>query len=166
MTRSKFRKFWLTTLAIMMGVAMYCHGKYEDVKTEVDRANRNIDRLSIEKRSGSSLTAALAELDSRTMREDDATRLKVLEYLGLQQSKLKVTIGTQAERRVGRTSVVTREITITGQLPYEEALAQLDYFYNTKKISIISVDVMPVEREYGDLTNFNMKGIIYGLVKG
>lgn len=165
MTRTKFRKFWLASLAVMMGTAMYCHGKYEEVGLDVDRTVRKIDKLAREKRAGNSVTAFLADLDSRTIQEKNATRLKILEYLGLQQSNLNVQIGASNERRMGPTKLVTRDVMISGRLPYEEALNQLDYFYNAKKVSISFVSVTPVKDAYGDMTNFQLKGVIYGLLK-
>tara|TARA_R110000868_G_scaffold218576_1_gene469020 strand:+ start:166247 stop:166744 length:498 start_codon:yes stop_codon:yes gene_type:complete len=165
MTRSKFRKLWLFSLSIMLAATMYSYGEYEDTSILIERQLRQVERLKIERRSGGQLTSALADLDSRTINTKMSTRLDILRYLGLEESHLKIDIDGAFDKKVGKTNMVTREIKVRGQMPYSEALNQLDYFYNTKKVSINSVSVKPSNNAYGDTVDFVMGGTIYGLKK-
>ena len=164
MTRTKFRKLWLFSISIMIIVAMYFHGEYKETEKLINRKTKQVERLTIERRSGRQLTSALADLNSRTIDESTSTRLDILRYLGLEESRLEVNISPAVEKKISRTKMATRRITVTGNLPYTEALNQLDYFYNTKKISINYITVTPAGR-YGDMVNFNLGGTIYGLKK-
>ncbi|MFT7144186.1 MAG: hypothetical protein ACI9TY_000410 [Alphaproteobacteria bacterium] len=165
MTRSKFRKLWLISLSIMMAATMYSHNKYEDVTQLIDRKIRHVEKLTIERRSGGQVTSALADLDSRTINEKSSTRLDILRYLGLAESHLDIVIGNSFDKKIGRTPLVTRSINVYGKLPYAEALNQLDYFHNTKKVSITFSSISPSTGAYGDIVIFSLGGTIYGLSK-
>lgn len=165
MTRSKFRKLWLVSLSIMMAATMYAYDKSEQTTIESDRKIKRINSLTIQRRSGDQVTSALADLDSRTIDEKSATRLDILRYLGLEESRLQITVGNDFEKKIGRTKLITRTINVQGVLPYAEALSQLDYFHNTKKVSINYISVSPKTKVFGDAVNFDLRGVIYGLQK-
>ena len=166
MTRSGFRRLWLITTSIMLGAAMYAHGEYETLVGKVGLNQKAVDRLIAERRSGSQITASLSDLDSRTIDENYATKLDLLRYLGLEESRINITFNRPATRRVGGVELTSRSVTVSGAMPYEEALNQLDYFYNTKKMAIKSLTLThPGKQVYGDIINFNMIGEIYGLPK-
>lgn len=151
----------------MVGSYMYAQNKLEDLTRQVAYSNKNVDKLIAERRSGSQLTASLSDLDSRTIDEDKSTRLDLLRYLGLEELRdLKVTFNLPSNRRIGKNSMTVRSIIVNGSLPYEEALNQLDYFYNTKKVSIKSVSMFaPKKGVYGDVVNFTLEGEIYAIRK-
>lgn len=166
MTRSSFRRLWLITLACMLGAVWYAHGQYETSLKKVTLTQKSVDRLTAERRSGSQLTASLADLDSRTIDENLTTRLELLRYLGLEESNLKVSFGNPNTRQFGKNGLTVRTVLISGVLPYEEALNQLDYFYNTKKVSIKMVNLAAVGvTNFSDTVNFSLTGEIYALSK-
>lgn len=166
MTRTKFRRFWLITLALMLGAAMYAHGEYEEKIKKVSLMQKVVDRLTAERRSGSQITASLADLESRTVDQKFSTRLDLLRYLGLEESRLKITFGNPSTKRIGSAELTVRVLQVDGALSYEDTLNQLDYFYNTKKVAIKSLSLKAVGNEnYDDTVNFSLKGEIYGLRK-
>ena len=166
MTRSSFRRAWLITLALMVGAAMYAHGEYEDALTKSHLMEKAVDRLTAERRSGSQITASLSDLDSRTIDQNSSTRLDLLRYLGLEESRLGIEFGNPSTKRVGNAELTVRTLTITGKLPYEDAMNQLDYFYNTKKIAIKSMELRAVGVvNYDSSVEFSLKGEIYALHK-
>jgi hypothetical protein len=102
MTRTKFRRFWLITLALMLGAAMYAHDEYENTNKKVGLMQKSVDRLTAERRSGSQITASLADLDSRTVDQKFSTRLDLLRYLGLEESRLKIDFSSPSAKRIGK----------------------------------------------------------------
>jgi hypothetical protein len=166
MTRTKFRRFWLITLALMLGAAMYAHDEYENTNKKVGLMQKSVDRLTAERRSGSQITASLADLDSRTVDQKFSTRLDLLRYLGLEESRLKIDFSSPSAKRIGKAELNVRKLQVDGTLPYEEALNQLDYFYNTKKVAIKTVNLNAIGLEnYDDTVKFSLTGEIYGLRK-
>lgn len=166
MTRSSFRRAWLITLALMLGVAMYAKGEYEDALSKSHLMEKAVDRLTAERRSGSQITASLSDLDSRTIDQKSSTRLDLLRYLGLEESRLTIDFGTPSTKRVGNAELTVRTLLVSGKISYEDAMNQLDYFYNTKKVAIKSIELLAVGSvNYDSTIEFTLKGEIYALHK-
>lgn len=165
MTRSKFRRFWMITLGLMLAAVMYSYNKYTETGMNIDSMKYQVDNLTLQQQTGNQLTASLADLDSRTINERESTRLDILRYLGLEESRLGISISPAVERNIGGTRVATRDVVISGEMRFEDALSQLDYFYNTKKISIRYVEMVPTKESYDGVVKFSLGGMVYGLQK-
>ena len=150
----------------MVAAAMYAHGEYENTLTKVGLMEKGVDKLVAERRSWSQMTAFLADLDSRTIDQKSSTRLDLLRYLGLEESRLKIEFGNPSTKRIGNAELTVRRLDIEGQMLYEDALNQLDYFYNTKKIAIKSVELRSIGAvNYDSTIRFFLKGEIYAIHK-
>lgn len=164
MTRTKFRQFWIVVVGVMLMVASYAHNHSKDIAVSIDRANKTRDKLDIEFRTGNQMTSALVELDGVTIDENEATRLEILRYLGIESSDLVLQTQAPIIRKMVGTDLYVRRFTIKGMKPYAEALDQIDLFYNLKKVTVYSVQLDQV-KGYDDNVSFELKGAIYGLQK-
>lgn len=164
MTRTRFRQLWMIVVGIMLLATSYAYDNSKAVRDKIYQRQKDKDRLNIELRTGSQLTSALVELDGVTLNENKSTRLDILRYLSLENSTYKISTESPVSRDIIGTKVFIRGFKLEAKLPYKEALTQMDFFYNLKKVNLSYVKLSKAEG-YGDNVILNLEGSIYGLHK-
>jgi len=164
MTRSGSRRFWLFIIVVLLGSAFYTVRKAQDLQVDIAMAEGKRQQLNRDLRAGNLFSAALADLDNFTINEKKATTLDILRHLNLEESTMKYETRAKSVRPVGGVNLYIRKFNLTGQMSYAEALNQVDWLHNTNKVVIDRVKVEP-GRGFGDLTDIQIEGTLYGLDK-
>jgi len=166
MTRSGSKKLYMAVIMLLLATAYYVHGRNKERQMEIDGYTRQYERLGLELKSGNKLSSALADLDSFTINEYKVTHLDILRYLSLEESNMEFNVKGKESRKVAGAEVFVRRFTLYGVMPYSEALDQVDWLYNTKKVVINHVKLAQMAEGYGDLVKMTIEGTLYGLDKG
>ena len=166
MTRSGTKKLYLAVIMLLLSTAYYVHGANKTRQMEIDAYARQYEHLSLELKSGNKLSSSLSDLDSFTINEHKVTHLDILRYLSLEESNMSFTVKGKESRKVAGATVFVRRFTLHGVMPYAEALDQIDWLYNTKKVVINHIELSPSITGFGDLTKMTIEGTLYGLDKG
>lgn len=164
MTRSTFRNLWILVIAVLVSTSFYIYKKADIYQAKISRANSQLERLQRDLRAGNQLSAALAELDKVTINENVATHLDILRHLGLEKTELDFRTLAKTERKIGSTSLFVRTFSLQGNLPYMQALQQLDWLHNTKKVVLRNITLTPGSG-YGDSVKLSVEGRLYGIDK-
>lgn len=164
MKRTTFRNLWIVGMITLLGSAYYVFKKSSEFQTLIEIAKSRKERLVRDLKAGNQLSAALADLDALTINEKKATRLDILRHLDLEKSELYFQTGTKTQRRFGPVTLYKRNFTFSGELPYAEALAEMDAMQATNKVAIQSFRVKKGDG-LGDKVQFTLKGVLYGLDK-
>jgi hypothetical protein len=165
-TRSNFKKVWMLAVGVFLCISIYMYQQGENYQARVMRESSKKSQLTSALRVGNKLSADLVRLDSFTINETGATKLDVLRYLGLETTDLQIDISDKSVLKSGgKTPLYQRDFTMTGTLPYADLLDQIDTIHNTKKVIITNIDLSVGKKNIGDLVDFNVKGVMYGLEK-
>lgn len=164
MSRTSFKNFWLLVVALLLLTSFFVFRKGQEFDVKIEKSEKKKDRLTRDLRTSNQLSVALSTLDKLTIDEGQATRLDVLRHLNLEKSELNFGVSSKSERKIGTTRLFARTFTLTGELPYNRVLEQIDWLHGTKKVAINDVLLEP-GKEYGDSVKFKVGGVLYGLDK-
>ncbi len=165
MTRSKFKKIWMLAVAICVIISLYMYQQGEKYQAKVMRQTSKKNQLSSTLRVGNKLSSDLIKLDNFTINERGVTKLDVLRFLGLENSNMNVSISGKTAKKTGKIPLFQRDFSMTGKLPYSAVLDQIDTIHNTKKVIITDISLQVPKKNVGDLVEFDIKGVLYGLDK-
>lgn len=166
MTRTKFKWFCITAIVIVLGTALFAFNKTQDMKLEIARAEREKDRLTRKLRAGAQVSADLKKLDDLTIDQNTSTKLDVLRYLGLEDRDIEFVERGQTSRKIGTSILFVRNFTLKPmeEVGYSDALRLVDWMHNNKA-AVVNDIVLKGGNGYGDVTDLEIQGTLYGLQK-
>lgn len=164
MSRTGFRNLWLVVIGLMLSSAWFVFQKAEREYAQTERQNARLEQLKRERRDAEKLSASLAELDSLTINENEATRLEILRHLGLETQSYGFDIQSRSAKVIGDGTLYTRRVSLKSEVSYAESLKLLDTLHSTKKFLLERV-TMRESNGYGDQVVMEIDGIIHGLEK-
>lgn len=164
-TRSSLKKVWMLAVGVFLCISLYMYQQGENYQSKVMRQTSKKNQLTTALRVGNKLSADLVRLDNFTINEDGATKLDVLRYLGLETTDMDVKISGKSQVKAGKMTLYQREFEMNGSVSYAEALDKIDTIHNTKKVIITEVRLSEPKKTIGDLVDFKIKGVMYGLDK-
>ena len=164
MTRTGNRRFWLLIIIGLIITAYYVLGTAQDTQVDISSAESKKNQLQRDLRAGNLFSAALADLDSFTINENNATTLDILRHLGLEESVVNYKTMSRSIRPIAGTDLFVRRFNLSGEMTFAEAMSQIDWLHNTNKVVINTVELEPGEG-FGDIVSFNLEGTLYGIRK-
>lgn len=164
MTRTSFRNLSFLVIALLLLASFMVFRKGQEFQVNIERATKQKERLTRDLRASNQLSVALSTLDKLTIDEREATRLDILRHLNLEKSELDFAVSSKSQRKIGGTSLFARTFTLSGELPYNRVLEQIDWLHSTKKVAINEIVLEP-GRGFGDSVKFKVGGVLYGLDK-
>lgn len=164
MTRTGNRRLWLVIILGLILAAYYVLGMAQDTQIDISSAESRKNQLQRDLRAGNLFSAALADLDSFTINENNATTLDILRHLGLEESSMDYQTRSRSIRPIAGTDLYVRRFTLEGSMSFAAAMSQIDWLHNTNKVIINRVELEPGEG-FGDIINFVLEGTLYGIRK-
>jgi hypothetical protein len=113
----------------------------------------------------SRLSTALKKLDQLTIDENTATRLEILRHLQMENNDYNIVIGARSPHVVGSVALTQRQITITADLSYADAMALADRVYNQGRMNVTGVTLSNAPDNSGAEVEIKIEGMLYGLDK-
>ena len=164
MNRILFRNVWLVSIIGLLLMAYNLFQKGQDNNQRIFRKNASLARLQNEKEEIRKLSAALDQLDKRTINETTATQLSLLRHLDLETKDYTFSVLSKQTTDYGEIPLFLRRVQVQANVSYREALALMDQLHQTNKISL---DQFELKRptEHGDKVQVTVSGTMYGLDK-
>src|SRR5690606_4483204 len=129
MSRTGTRRIWLFLIGILLLTAFFTHKKAQSFQVDIASAEAKLEQLERDLRAGNLFSAALADLDSFTIDENESTTLDILRHLNLEESSIKYETRARSVRPVGGTDLHVRRFSLNGEMKYSDVLAQIDWLH-------------------------------------
>lgn len=164
MNRSSFRNVWLFSLIGMILATILIYRQGLIVKDSIASNQVQLNSLQRELDNVARRAQSLDQLDQLTMDERNATRLDILRHLGIEKTDYKMDVNVRQERPIGDAILYLRNITLSVDMPYAQALLFADTLYAQQKMNLTRLALNP-SAEFGDFVRMEVVGTIFGLDK-
>lgn len=164
MSRSRARLVW-GLLGGLLLIGMITAVEFaRGFSQSIDQQNAQLESSKQELENAARLSTQLAKLDDLTINENTATRLEILRHLGLEQNDYDIAIGSKVMRPVGSVTLSQRQVRVTANLAYRDALALADKLYNNGKMNLTGAMLGIATQPHAEVEVI-IDGTLYGLDK-